>query len=82
MLAGFLSFLDPLSHVSEGHYATFLSLLFATVFRGLGAKILSVTFFIVAFWMLIRRESVQAFISFLMLSLFFAYFGWMLGVVF
>lgn len=82
MFFSFLGFLDPLSHMSAGHYATFLSVLFATMFKGIGAKVLSVSFFAFAFWMLFRRENVQAFVSFLLISLFFAYSGGLLGSVF
>ena len=82
MFLSFLGFLNPLAHMSSGHYATFWVVLFATIFKGVGAKIFSVSFFIMAFWILFRRENVQAFISFLLISLFFAYSGGLLGNVF
>ena len=82
MFFSFLGFLNPLSHMSAQHYTGLLAVLFATVFKGMGAKILSVSFFGFAFWMLFRRENVQAFISFLLISLFFAYSGGLLGSVF
>ncbi|AEA33613.1 hypothetical protein Hipma_0643 [Hippea maritima DSM 10411] len=82
MVCSFLDFLNPLSHMSPEKYSSFITMLFATIFRGVGAKILSVAFFALAFWMLFRRENVQAFVSFLLISLFFAYSGGLLGSVF
>ncbi len=82
MLLSFFDFLNPLSHVSAGHYASIWMALFSTIFKGVGAKVLSVSFFGLAFWSLLRRENVQAFVVFLIFSLFFAYSGGLLGSVF
>ncbi len=82
MFFNFLTFLNPLSHMSAGHYSSFLSILFDTMLKGLGAKIFSVTAFIIAFWSLFRRENMQAFVMLLLVSLFFAYFSGIFGGIF
>ena len=79
MFFNFLGFLDPLAHTTASHYSNMLYVLITNIFAGTGAKILSVTSFFLAFWSLMRRESVQAFVSFLILSLILAYTGGFVG---
>ena len=79
MFFNFLGFLDPLAHTTASHYSSMLYVFIANVFSGTGAKILSVLSFFLAFWSLMRRESVQAFVSFLIISLILAYTGGIIG---
>ena len=77
-----LKYLDPLRYVSAEKYASFWYILMHTVLSGIGARIFSVLSFILAFWSLVRRENVSAFMVFLIASLFFAYAGGILTAVF
>lgn len=82
MFFSFLGFLNPLAHTTASHYSSAFYNFVLSVFSGTGAKILSVSFFFLAFWSLVRRESMQAFVSFLLISLFLAYSGGLLGHIF
>ncbi len=82
MFFSFLDFLNPLAHTTASHYSSAFYNLILSIFSGTGAKILSVSSFFLAFWSLVRRENVQAFVSFLFISLILAYTGGILGHIF
>ena len=75
MFLSFLDFLNPLAHTTASHYSPAFYNLMLSIFSGTGAKILSVSSFFLAFWSLVRRENVQAFVLFLFTSLLLAYSG-------
>jgi hypothetical protein len=82
LCSSFIDFLNPLRYFSVGAYSSFWAVLFATVLKGLGARIISGACLVLAFWMLTRRENIPGFIVFLFLSLIFAYTGGVLSLFF
>jgi len=82
LYSGFIDFLNPLHYFSAGEYSSFWAMLFATFFKGIGARIISIACLTLAFWMMLRRENFPGFVVFLMLSLVFAYTGGVLNLFF
>ena len=71
----FFQYLNPLRYFSQQEYASFWDRLFETVLSGFWARLISVCFFGLAFWFMVRRQNIQAFVVFFLLALVTAYIG-------
>jgi len=80
IMPGFIELFNPLHYVSSAKWTIIWQHLFHTVFLGAGAKILSGVSLIVAFWFIARKDNLGGFIGFLLIAIFFAYFGGILNV--
>ena len=69
----FFKYLDPLRYFTQEQYTSFWGHLFGTVLAGFWARLISVCFLGLAFWFMVRRQNVQAFIIFFFLALATAY---------
>ena len=79
---GFLHWLNPLHYTTPQGYSQLTYHILTTIFKGFGAKVLSIGSFVYAFWSLIRRENVSVFLVFLFFSLLFAYVGGVFNFLF
>ncbi|GEM_PF-4243681 len=80
MMPGFIEIFNPLHYVSSEKWTVVWQHLFHTAFLGVGAKILSGVSLILAFWLIARKDNLGGFIGFLLIAIFFAYFGGFLHV--
>lgn len=64
---------SPFQYISHKTYSGFWHYAFNTFFKGIGAKIISSVSLIIAFWLLIKKESIYGFTAAFLISIFFAY---------
>lgn len=64
---------SPFQYVSHKAYSGFWNYAFNTFFKGIGAKIISGLSLFIAFWLLIKKESIYGFTAAFLISIFFAY---------
>jgi len=70
-----LKYFDPTYWFGSVKYANFWQHAFHTFLYGAGAKFMSVSFLLLGFWLLARRENIGGFIFSVLASFFFAYTG-------
>jgi len=78
----FFEIFDPLKRFSQGEYLSLWRYLFATLLSGFWARLLASFFLIFSLWFGVYRRRLGLGIGFFVLSVFIAYFGGLMAIMF